>query len=546
MGVRNLTEGAVLKKRYRIGTVLGWGGFGITYLARDTELGQTVVVKEYFPMDLAYRNSDEGDQKIRLPQERNDRKIYQKGKQDFLKEARRMSELSDVMPVVKVLNWFEENATAYLVMEHIKGMGLDRYLERQDVPLSFQEAWTMLEPVSDALEQVHKKGMIHRDLNPGNLMLQEDGSIKIIDFGAARKYLETEKTMTVLVKRGYAPPEQYMRHGPQGPWTDIYALCATLYEMTTGVRPQPSIERMQKDELYLPSAYGAEITPEVEKVLCKGLELNPRDRFLSMKELKEALRPETQEGKKEWASGKKVFAIALALGVALCAVFVSGVYVWFGRDRTDGISQVYAGNYERGSERYREYLAFAEENAISVRKEESDEIYPEQGTSQVYTLTPEAVREWGEPCNARRFSGTDEELTDWLSDAGWELELMSESEVDTVEVQKYGAILTEFIKEEKYIADDQVVVYIQSDSVNGDLISLFVGTLGEDLERAEQAAGETAMFLSRDAVVPDVRDIWQESAEVYSCSRQELDSGEQGWGFRPTWVRNIGEYYEWP
>src|SRR5699024_4620509 len=122
MGVRNLTEGAVLKKRYRIGTVLGWGGFGITYLARDTELGQTVVVKEYFPMDLAYRNSDEGDQKIRLPQERNDRKIYQKGKQDFLKEARRMSELSDVMPVVKVLNWFEENATAYLVMEHIKGM----------------------------------------------------------------------------------------------------------------------------------------------------------------------------------------------------------------------------------------------------------------------------------------------------------------------------------------------------------------------------------------------------------------------------------------
>ena len=546
MGVRNLTEGAILKKRYCIGTVLGFGGFGITYLARDMELGQTVVVKEYFPVDLAYRDSDEGDHKIQLPQERNDRKVYQKEKRDFLKEARRMSELSDVMPVVKVLNWFEENATAYLVMEHIKGMGLDRYLERQDVPLSFQEAWAMLEPVADALEQVHKKGMIHRDLNPGNLMMQENGSIKIIDFGAARKYLETEKTMTVLVKCGYAPPEQYMRHGPQGPWTDIYAFCATLYEMVTGVRPQPSVERMQKDELYLPSAYGAEITPEEEKILCKGLELNPRDRFLSVKELKEALHPEEQEQKKKQKKGRKAFVFALGLGATVCAALVAGVFVWSGRDQTEETEQVYAGNYKRGSERYQEYLAFVEEHATAVREEESDKYYLEQGISQIYTITPEAVQEWGEPCNARRFSGTSKELTDWLSDAGWELELMSESEVDTVEVQKYGAILTEFTKEEKYISEDQVVFYIQSDSVNGDLISLFVGTRGGDLEKAEQAAGETAMFLSRDAVVADVRDIWQESAEVYSCGQQKLDDGEQGWGFRSTWIRNVGEHYEWP
>lgn len=104
----------------------------------------------------------------------------------------------------------------------------------------------MLEPVAKALEKVHALGIIHRDLNPSNLMVQEDGTIKVIDFGAARKYLDNEKTMTVLVKRGYAPLEQYMHKGKQGPWTDIYALCATLYEMITGVRPDPSIGPCQE------------------------------------------------------------------------------------------------------------------------------------------------------------------------------------------------------------------------------------------------------------------------------------------------------------
>ena len=95
-------------------------------------------------------------------------------------------------------------------------------------------------PVLDGLEKVHEKGIIHRDFNPSNLMMQENGTLKMIDFGAARGYLDTEKTMTVLVKRGYAPPEQYLRHGPQGPWTDLYAVCATLYEMVTEcVRSHP-------------------------------------------------------------------------------------------------------------------------------------------------------------------------------------------------------------------------------------------------------------------------------------------------------------------
>ena len=186
MAVRNLREGTVLKSKYRIGQVLGFGGFGITYLARNLELSQTVVIKEYFPMDLAYRDAEKGEVSLTLPREKNDRKVYQKGKKDFLSEARRMSALSEVPSVVKVLDWFEENETAYLVMEHVRGMGLDRYLERLDEPLSFQEAWKLMLPVLDGLEKVHEKGIIHRDFNPSNLMMQENGTLKMIDFGAAR------------------------------------------------------------------------------------------------------------------------------------------------------------------------------------------------------------------------------------------------------------------------------------------------------------------------------------------------------------------------
>ena len=411
MAVRNLREGTVLKSKYRIGQVLGFGGFGITYLARNLELSQTVVIKEYFPMDLAYRDAEKGEVSLTLPREKNDRKVYQKGKKDFLSEARRMSALSEVPSVVKVLDWFEENETAYLVMEHVRGMGLDRYLERLDEPLSFQEAWKLMLPVLDGLEKVHEKGIIHRDFNPSNLMMQENGTLKMIDFGAARGYLDTEKTMTVLVKRGYAPPEQYLRHGPQGPWTDLYAVCATLYEMVTGVRPQPSIERMQKDQLYLPSAYGAEITPEEEKVLCRGLELTPIHRFRSVKELKEAFLEEEPKGEKK---EKKKMMIIIAAAVIVCIAAAGGIWQ-YRIAKEEAVLKSYAGNYGKETEKYQEFLTFVKDNAVAEEETEPNEFFPEQGTSMVYTLPTEAVEEWGEPCNQFRLHETRDGLLEWLA-----------------------------------------------------------------------------------------------------------------------------------
>lgn len=138
MGEECLKNGTMLKDRYRLEKVLGAGGFGITYLAQDAELAQSVVIKEYYPRDIAGRERE--GRRIVFPREKNDRRCFLKGKRDFLLEARRLSQLFDIPEVVKVLDWFEENETAYLVMEYVRGISLDRYLQSQDVPLSFGEA----------------------------------------------------------------------------------------------------------------------------------------------------------------------------------------------------------------------------------------------------------------------------------------------------------------------------------------------------------------------------------------------------------------------
>lgn len=543
MAIRNLKEGTVLKSKYRIGQVLGFGGFGITYLSRNLELSQTVVIKEYFPMDLAYRDSEKGEVSLTLPREKNDRKIYQKGKKDFLSEARRMSALSEVPSVVKVLDWFEENQTAYLVMEHVRGMGLDRYLERLDEPLSFQEAWKLMLPVLNGLEKVHEKGIIHRDFNPSNLMMQENGTLKMIDFGASRRYLDTEKTMTVLVKRGYAPPEQYLRHGPQGPWTDLYAVCATLYEMVTGVRPQPSIERMQKDQLYLPSAYGAEITPEEEKVLCRGLELTPIHRFRSVKELKAALLGEEPKGKKQRKKKKKVAVAIVAAGV--CIVVFGGI--WYDRSTKEKVLESYAGNYGEGTETYREFLAFVRENAVSEEETEPNEFFPEQGPSMVYTLSTKAVKEWGEPCNQFRLHETKKGLLDWFEDKGQELKLQSELDTNTVTVEKYGAVLTKFVRESRYQIPAGPVILVKSDVVNQELLSVVVAGEGEKEEETVVLAQSVASYLTGKEEEPEPSERWEEGGPCYHISRVETEEGLEGYKFYPPGADGYskGPYY-WP
>ncbi len=520
----NLEIGMYLKKRYCVLKVLGIGGYGITYLAEDTDLQQNVVIKEYYPREIAGRIYDKDGNMNVVPREKDSRRRFLKGKKDFLKEARRMSKLFDIPEVVKVLDWFEENGTAYLAMEYIRGISLDNYLQNQDVPFSFQQAWKMLEPVAEALEKIHKTGIIHRDLNPGNLMMEENGTIKIIDFGSARPYLETEKTMTILIKKGYAPPEQYIKKGKQGPWTDVYALCATIYEMVTGVRPEPSIQRIEKDELYPPSAYGAEILPEEEELLFRGLEVNPKQRFRNMNEVCCALnnvQNPVKEGDVKIKQKRWIILLATAFTVVvLCTV--GGTVFWLNMKDEPEKTQ-YAGSYGRQSDRYEEYVEFVESHAVSSQKEDDGD----QGTKMIYTLKPEDVKKWGDPCNQVRFEYTKTDYLKWMKKSGYQLKRIKKSEKDTVEVRKYGAILTKFIKEEIFETETGLQIKVRQDSINEELFSIGMQVSDQKKTEVENVMRETAKFLTQEHSVTEE----EITSEINDLKKTEQDEKWEKTGF---------------
>ena len=333
-----LKQGTKLHIRYEIDRVIGQGGFGVTYLAEDTELRHTVVIKEYYPRALASRSDQDNSTEVLVSAEREDRKVYERGKKDFLDEARRMSELFHIDAIVKVLDYFEENGTAYLVMEYIRGVSLSAWLERLDIPMTFDEAWDLLRPVAIAMRKVHQEGIIHRDLNPSNLIMTEKGTLKIIDFGASRSFADNEKTMTILVKKGYTPPEQYMKEKHQGPWTDVYALCATLYEMITGVKPDSCVDRMKRDELYLPSAYGAEITPEQEQALVRGLELDYKKRYTGMQELLNDIEQDKKEVEEQRPVHRRFLKILVGCAGVLLLAAAAGYMLVAGNGQDSGRS----------------------------------------------------------------------------------------------------------------------------------------------------------------------------------------------------------------
>lgn len=562
MGKESLEKKTILHNKYEIVKVIGSGGFGITYLSRDILLNQIIVIKEYFPWTLVTRDSEAGERSPAFLDEKNAKKLYLKGKKDFLAEARRMSELFEVQSIVKILDYFEENSTAYLVMEYVRGINLEEYLESREIPLDFQQAWEMMEPVVEALDKIHRKGIIHRDFNPSNLIMTEDGTLKIIDFGAARKYLDNEKTMTILVKRGYAPPEQYSKKEKQGPWTDVYSVCATLYEMITGVHPEPSINRLVKDELYLPSSYGTMITPEEESVLTKGLEPDCRCRIRDMRELRKLMGGEkeaktTVKPKRGW--------ILVSVAVIVVAAFM-GVKLWQSKIGENEQAISFAGNYGRNTAEYKEFIKFTKEHAISqeVQQAESDGGIERKG-AVLYTLPAAAVKEWGEPCNEYRFFIKRKELLKSLKKSGYVLEKQNEKEKNTVEVRKYGAVLTSYTKVYSYKIKEKMWVRIGCDSVNQDVmyIALFTED-GKEEELPDPAADILEAVCSRteesrETIIRSFQKnnvayeskLLEQEEWVYSYQTDEclviwkgLDNGGYGYYFKPV-QEGYGEYY-WP
>ena len=273
--------------RYTIKSVLGQGGFGITYLGMDELYQRKVAIKEFFPQGIVTRNTEYEDTvTVTYVEEKAD---YEKGKERFLKEARTMAKFSKNEGIVKVLDFFEINNTAYIVMEYLEGITLKQYI-RENQRITLEELVRLLVPLIESLDEIHSQGMIHRDISPDNIMVLPDGRIKLMDFGAARDYTKFgEKTLSIVLKPGYAPPEQYQTHGIQGPWTDIYALCATMYKCITGETPPDAIDRVIDDHLKKISEFGITIPPQVESVIIKGMSVSAKDRYQDIKDFCEDL-----------------------------------------------------------------------------------------------------------------------------------------------------------------------------------------------------------------------------------------------------------------
>lgn len=285
-----LPLGTILNGRYLTGKVLGIGGFGITYLGYDLTLEIKVAIKEYMPSAMATRHADQYSVVLTGRVETD----YRYGMERFLDEARILAKLQNTPHIVSVQNYFKENNTAYFVMEYIDGMSLKEYLETRGGKISPGNAMRILQPVMEALEQVHALNLLHRDISPDNIYITAKGESRLLDFGAARFAAgDNNKSVSVILKHGYAPEEQYSSHGNQGPWTDVYAMGATLYRCVTGVLPPDAIERVHGDTLKTPTELGIQLPDCMEKALMKALALKTEDRFADMKTFLSALKGET-------------------------------------------------------------------------------------------------------------------------------------------------------------------------------------------------------------------------------------------------------------
>ena len=282
----HIRPGTILSKRYLIGRVLGFGGFGVTYIGYDMTLDKVVAVKEYLPGEFATRMPHQTRLTV-YPGEKQEQ--FSAGKEKFLDESRKMVRFQHVPEVVHVFDCFEENGTAYIVMEYLEGESLKQKLER-DGRMTVEEALPIILDVLHALEAVHAEGILHRDVAPDNICLTKDGRVKLLDFGAARFATTTHsRSLTVLIKPGYAPEEQYRSRGDQGTWTDVYATAATFYRMITGITPDDALERAARDMLRPPSKCGVKIGPNTENAIMNALNVKVQGRTQTAKDFENDL-----------------------------------------------------------------------------------------------------------------------------------------------------------------------------------------------------------------------------------------------------------------
>ncbi len=327
-GTNCLEQGTILNDRYIIGRVLGAGGFGITYLAYDKLLTQVVAIKEYLPGEFSTRIQSQA--LVTVYTGENEKRFHE-GRQKFQDEARRLAQFQNHKGIVQIYDCLELNNTSYIVMEYLRGRTLQSILKEKG-KFEVEEATRIIIQVLEALEDVHKIGILHRDIAPDNIILTEDNQVKLVDFGAARYAATTNsKSLSVVIKQGYAPVEQYQSKGDQGPWTDVYGAAATLYKMITGITPEDSMERYAKDELVRPSKLGIKIDKNTENALMNGLNIQIDGRYKSAAEFAGALSSNSVRLQTTKVKGVDVGKIPTAakVGIGLAVAAVASVLVLF-------------------------------------------------------------------------------------------------------------------------------------------------------------------------------------------------------------------------
>ena len=293
-----LKPGTILEGKYLVGEMLGQGGFGITYIGFDLLLEQKVAIKEYYPMSTGMV-SREGHSTVVWSSAMMGKTGTQKGFDSFLKEARKMAKLGGIPGVVGVKSVFIQNETAYIVMDFIEGETLLKKFQKNG-PMDFDSCVKLMTPIMQALAEVHEHGIIHRDISPDNIMVRPDGKLILLDLGAA-KDLDIQgndgsvQSSQMVAKHGFSPIEQYSKSGKVGPWTDIYAMAATIYYCCTGILPPPATDRTIDDTL----ACQPLLTQAQFDILADCMRMRPQDRPQSMDTLLQMLTHPQGEAKAE-------------------------------------------------------------------------------------------------------------------------------------------------------------------------------------------------------------------------------------------------------
>lgn len=279
-----LPVGTKLGNKILIGKVMGKGGFGVTYLGYDLRMDKTIAVKEYYPNGISYRSANGTEVSLADPKSEE---TFQRGAEKFYSEAEMVAQFNGNPNIVGVYDYFRENNTVYLVMEYINGVTLKQYIHNHG-SITDAQALFMMDKIAAALSITHSASVLHRDISPDNIMICTDGKIKLIDFGAARQIMaESSSNLTVVLKPGYTPIEQYTKKGRQGAWTDIYALGVSMYYALTGTTLDDPYERMDGDDEWEKNRHG--IHNGLWKILKKCTMIQAADRYESAIELRKAL-----------------------------------------------------------------------------------------------------------------------------------------------------------------------------------------------------------------------------------------------------------------